>query len=105
MTNPINPLNRGTNGSVNNSTGKPQSANNTAGDEARKPAASGGEDTVSLSQGSQQVIELQQQLKSAPEVDSAKVEAIKQEIARGNYPLDPDKIAENLINLEKSLLE
>lgn len=105
MTNPINPLNRGASGSVSNNAGKPQNTNNAAGDEARKPSATAGEDTVSLSQGSQQVIELQQQLKSAPEVDSAKVEAIKQEIARGNYPLDPEKIAENLINLEKSLLE
>lgn len=105
MTNPINPLNRGTGGAVSTNSGKAQGASNTSTDDAKKPSSSGSEDTVSLSQGSQQVIELQQQLKSAPEVDSAKVEAIKQEIARGNYPLDAEKIAENLINLEKSLLE
>ena len=101
MTNPINPLNRTSTGAVSSNAGKPQNSNNTKAD----AKASTSEDTVSLSKGSLQVIELQQQLKNTPEVDSAKVEAIKQEIAKGNYPLDPDKIAQNLINLEKSLLE
>jgi len=100
MTNPINPLGRTSAGSINSNTAKTQSTaeSGTAGN-ART------EDTVSLSQESQQVIELQQRIKNAPEIDSAKVEAIKQEIARGNYPLDAEKIAENLINLEQSLIE
>lgn len=103
MTNPINPLNRPSASPVNNNSGKAQS-----GDDAVNSSASGNtavEDTVSLSQGSQQVIELQQRLKNTPEIDSVKVEAIKQEIAKGNYPLDPEKIAENLISLEQSLIE
>ncbi len=103
MSNPINPVNRGTNSPVNINSGKAQNKADAADSKTRPSSPS--EDTVSLSEGSQQVIELQSQLKNAPEVDSAKVEAIKQEIARGNYPLDPEKIAENLINLEKSLLE
>lgn len=103
MTNPINPFNRPAANPVNNSTGKSQSKDST-----EAPASSGNaavEDTVSLSPGSQQVIELQQRLNNTPEIDSVKVEAIKQEIAKGNYPLDPEKIAENLINLEQSLIE
>ncbi len=103
MTNPVNSVNRGGNNPVNINSGKAQTKAETS-NTANRPA-SAGEDTVSLSEGSQQVIELQTQLKNIPEVDSAKVEAIKQEIAKGNYPLDPEKIAENLINLEKSLLE
>jgi len=101
MTNPINPLNRPGGSPVNNSTGKPQSKDSTGSAPTTAPA----EDTVSLSKGSQQVIELQQRIKNTPEIDSVKVEAIKQEIAKGNYPLDPEKIAENLINLEQSLIE
>jgi len=102
MTNPINPFNRPAANPVNNSTGKSQSK-----DSAESPTSNSAsvEDTVSLSAGSQQVIELQQRLKNTPEIDSVKVEAIKQEIAKGNYPLDPEKIAENLINLEQSLIE
>ncbi|TNF38749.1 MAG: flagellar biosynthesis anti-sigma factor FlgM [Gammaproteobacteria bacterium] len=63
------------------------------------------QDKVSLSEGSLQVRELQQQLENIPEVDAEKVAAIKQAIAQGNYPLDPERIAENLLNLEKALSE
>ncbi len=102
MTSPINPFNRSTAANVGNSAVK---ANEKQQAPAAKSNSSPANDTVSLSDSSQQVISLQQQLKNAPEVDSAKVEAIKQEIANGNYPLDAEKIAENMINLEKSLLE
>lgn len=102
MTNPINPLGRTSAGTINSNTAKTQSKDSA---ESSTTGNARTEDTVSLSQESQQVIELQQRIKNAPEIDSAKVEAIKQEIARGNYPLDPEKIAENLINLEQSLIE
>ncbi len=62
-------------------------------------------DKVSLSEESQQVSSLQQQLNNSPAIDQAKVDSIKQEIANGNYPLDAEKIANNLFNLEQSLLE
>ena len=103
MTNPINPFNRSSGSSISSSTDKTQSRPNSDNNAASTKAVS--TDTVSLSQESQQVIDLQQRLKNTPEIDSTKVEAIKQEIAKGNYPLDAEKIAENLINLEQSLLE
>ncbi|MFN3944662.1 MAG: flagellar biosynthesis anti-sigma factor FlgM [Allosphingosinicella sp.] len=37
---------------------------------------------------------------SGPPVDAAKVAAIKAAIASGNYPVDPDKIAERMIALD-----
>lgn len=102
MTSPINPINRSNTEALNNSnssrTGSKESSE-TASDSSRPPA----EDTVSLSEQSLQVRDLQQQLETLPEVDAEKVEAIKQEIAKGNYPLDPEKIAQNLVNLEKAL--
>ncbi len=101
MTNPINPINRTNSGTVSNNTGKPQTQERMETARTSRNA----EDTVSLSEGSQQVLELQNTLNNIPEVDTARVEAIKQEIAAGNYPLDPVKIAENMIDLEKSLLE
>ena len=102
MATPINPLNRPSAGSINSNSAKAELKSNA---DTKTSPSNSSEDTVSLSQESQQVIELQQHLKSTPEIDSAKVEAIKQEIANGNYPLDPEKIAQNLFNLEQSLIE
>ncbi|MCW8934594.1 MAG: flagellar biosynthesis anti-sigma factor FlgM [Gammaproteobacteria bacterium] len=101
MTNPINPLSRSVAGSVSINTEKTQTNKADSSTTSRSNA----EDTVSLSQQSQQVSGLQQQLKDSPAIDQAKVDSIKQEIANGNYPLDAEKIAVNLINLEQSLLE
>ena len=103
MTSPISNINRPTTESLTSNAGKTRakSTNESTSAESR-PAA---DDTVSLSEESVQVRELQQQLGNIPDVDAEKVEAIKQEIAKGNYPLDPERIAENLINLEKALGE
>ncbi|VAW70996.1 hypothetical protein MNBD_GAMMA09-92 [hydrothermal vent metagenome] len=103
MTNPINSGRSTGNAISNNNANKPASSRLSADSSAKTTDRS--KDTVSLSPQSQKVIELQQQLKNAAEIDSAKIEAIKQEIANGNYPLDANKIAENLINLEQSLIE
>ena len=99
MNNPINPINRSPASPINTGSGKAQEANKNTEGSANTGASS--QETVNLSSQS----ELTLHLNNASEVDSAKVEALKQEIAKGNYPLDPQKIAENLISLEKSLLE
>jgi negative regulator of flagellin synthesis FlgM len=101
MTSPINHINRSTTDTVTSNTGKTREKA-PASTPVSRPAA---EDTVSLSEESVQVRELQKQLNDIPEVDAEKVEAIKQEIAKGNYPLDPERIAQNLLNLEKALNE
>ncbi len=33
-------------------------------------------------------------------VDSARIERVKQAIASGKYPVDPDKIAEKMLDLD-----
>lgn len=104
MTSPINPINRSTTEALNNN-GSAKTRNKDSSEASSSKATPAGEDTVSLSDQSLQVRDLQQQLESLPEVDAAKVEAIKQEIARGNYPIDPERIAQNLIKLEKALSE
>ena len=104
----INPLGASTPRSVNSNTDKALNNTNTSAQSTpESSAASRGSagDTVSLSQQSQQVSNLTQQLKDSPAIDQARIESIKQEIANGNYPLDPEKTAESLINLEQSLLE
>ena len=99
MNNPINPINRSPVNPINTGAGKAQETNESTNNSANNDASS--KETVSLSSQS----ELTLHLNNASEVDSAKVEALKQEIAKGNYPLDAQKIAENMISLEKSLLE
>jgi len=103
MTNPINPFSRSSASSINDNSSKTQHSERS--NEQAAPRANNTADTVSLSQESQQVTSLQQQLKNSPAVDQAKVDSIKQEISNGNYPLDAEKIAANLIKLEQSLLE
>ena len=103
MTNSINNINRPTTDALSSSNNKAKAQTSSSDSSAETRPAS--EDTVSLSAESGQVRSLQQQLDALPEVDVEKVEAIKREIARGNYPLDPERIAENLINLEKALSE
>ncbi len=104
MTDPINPSGRSSASAIGGNASK-SAATRLTSDSATETGARADSDTVSLSAQSRKVIELQQQLKNAPEIDSVKIEAIKQEIANGNYPLDANKIAENLISLEQSLIE
>jgi negative regulator of flagellin synthesis FlgM len=99
---PINPINRSTTDALSSNASK--SRDNTAAD-SPSDTRTLSDDTVSLSQDTLQVRELQQQLDSVSEIDADKVAAIKAEIANGNYPLDPDRIAENLLKLEKALTE
>jgi negative regulator of flagellin synthesis FlgM len=58
--------------------------------------ASAGADKVSLSNVAQKVME-------QPDFDRAKVESIKKAIAEGNYPVNPRRIAENFVALEKMI--
>jgi negative regulator of flagellin synthesis FlgM len=61
------------------------------------PAAPGA-DTVNLSK-------ISQRIKDAPDFDRAKVEAIKQAISQGQYPLDPKRIAESCLAVERMIRE
>ncbi len=103
MTSPINNINRSSSDAVSSSNGKTRARTaDDAATPASKPATG---DTVSLSEEASQVLELQKQLNDVPEVDADKVEAIKQAIAKGQYPLDPERIAQNMTNLEKALTD
>ena len=57
-------------------------------------AAAPGADKISLSNVAQKVM-------AQPEFDRAKVESIKQAIKDGNYPINPRRIAESFVALEK----
>jgi len=42
-------------------------------------------------------------IKQTPDVDMGRVEALKQKIANGEYPMDADKIASRFVELEQML--
>ncbi|MDH5426245.1 MAG: flagellar biosynthesis anti-sigma factor FlgM [Gammaproteobacteria bacterium] len=60
-------------------------------------------DTVSITGEASRIRELQSSLANVPDIDLEKVESIKKEIASGNYPIDHERIAGNLLDLEKIL--
>ncbi len=55
---------------------------------------------VKLSSQAQQLQAIEERLRDLPEVDSARVEQIKQAIADGSYQPDSSRIADKLIALE-----
>ncbi len=57
-----------------------------------------GEDTLSLRNVAQKAM-------AEPDFDRAKVEAIKQAIAEGQYPLDSRRIAESFMAIERMIRE
>ena len=65
-----------------------------AKEESAPAKAAPGADKVSLSNVTEKV-------KAQPEFDRAKVESIKQAIKEGNYPVNPRRIAESFVALEK----
>ena len=77
---------------------KKNAANPGLSGEAAAPAqeskTSSGADQVSLSNVAQKVM-------AQPDFDRSKVEAIKQAIKEGNYPINPRRIAESFVALER----
>ena len=69
-----------------------------AADDAAQAAAdskaTAGADQVSLTNVAQKAM-------AQPDFDRAKIEAIKQAIQEGNYPLNPRRIAESFVSLER----
>ena len=61
---------------------------------AQESKTSTGADQVSLSNVAQKVM-------AQPDFDRSKVEAIKQAIKDGNYPINPRRIAESFVSLER----
>ncbi|MBU6223199.1 MAG: flagellar biosynthesis anti-sigma factor FlgM [Burkholderiales bacterium] len=73
----------------------PKGTSAAAAKEESAPAKTApGADKVSLSNVTQKVM-------AQPEFDRSKVESIKQAIKDGNYPVNPRRIAESFVALEK----
>lgn len=56
------------------------------------------DDSVSISSTSKQLESIKKSLRDVPEVNDARVLYFKAEIELGNYKIDSDKIATNMLN-------
>lgn len=63
-----------------------------------KEARSGEGDQMNISSKGLQIKKLADQLEAEPEVRAEKVASLKQEIARGNYHIDSEELAESLLD-------
>lgn len=62
------------------------------------PVAKGPSDQVVLSQEAQTLGRLQAKINSSPDVDLEKVAEIRRAIAEGRFEINPERIAENMLN-------
>ena len=69
--------------------------------DAQGPAATS--DTVELTSSAKLLERLEKNLAAAPSIDSARVDAIKQAIADGQYEIDAGAIADAMIRFEREL--
>ena len=60
-------------------------------------------DTVDLTDAARLMQRLEAMLAAAPTSDRARVEAIKQAVASGAYEIDPERIAAQVMHLERDL--
>lgn len=67
------------------------------------PVSKGASDQVVLSQEAQTLGRLQAKINTSPDVDLEKVAEIRRAIAEGRFEINPERIAENMINQNELL--
>jgi negative regulator of flagellin synthesis FlgM len=102
----IDPSNPSLNKTTSSSSGgaKLKPALGTESSAGSKPAAQapGDKDNVSLSQEAHTLGRVEQAMKKSPDVDEAKVAAVKQAIAEGRYQVNSERIAERMLAQDDS---
>jgi len=68
-----------------------------------RPAPASG-DTVELTDSARLLQRLETMLANAPMTDRVRVEAVRQALANGAYEIDPQRIAAQVLRLERDLL-
>lgn len=85
------------------SAGAAGSRDDAAGASAESAPATGG-DKVALSHTAKSMKSLESAVQASDGIDSAKVERIRAQIAEGRYHVDAGKLADRMIDLERTLL-
>jgi negative regulator of flagellin synthesis FlgM len=71
--------------------------------QGRKAESTSGRDDVQLTQTATSLKNIEAQLASVPDVDRARVEAVRQRVESGDYRPDSNRIADRLLRLEREL--
>lgn len=71
---------------------------------AKSDRATPSDDKVTVTDTATRIRQLEANLSTMPDIDNARVQAIRQAISEGSYRIDPDRIAANLLKLEKDLV-
>lgn len=73
-----------------------------AGDASRESASA--EDRVTLTESARLLQRLQEAVAAAPDTDAARVAALRDAVARGEYQVDAQRVADRMIALERELV-
>ncbi len=84
---------------------KPATAGSTAKSNATSGNQSGQTDTVSLTDTAARLKELEMGLANQPVVDTQRVQSVQSAINDGTFEVDPDSVAEKMIDFETDLDE
>ena len=79
------------------------SSSKSGAESSTAPVSADSDDKVQLSATPEKITQIRETIDATPEVDSARVADIKAKIAAGEYPVNPEQIAEKMIDLEKLL--
>ncbi len=107
MSNTINPVDQGMHNKISDKSGETSSTQKLelaappVRQESRDESRSG--DTVQLTDSAKMLERAEKTLADAPVVDSAKIAAVRADIANGDYFIDADKIAEALLRTDMEL--
>ncbi|MFT6275202.1 MAG: negative regulator of flagellin synthesis FlgM [Halioglobus sp.] len=89
------------------SQGSPQagqvSGSSTSESKGKQSVSAASGDTVSLTQTAAELLKLEENLANIPDIDNGLVSSIQASIAQGTYQVEPEKIAERLMAIEKDL--
>ena len=86
------------------STGTVSGGGSRAGKGAANASGSGGSDRVQLSPLSAQLQAIESSMADTPVVDSARVAEIRNAIAEGRFKVNPDAVADHLLQTARELL-
>lgn len=107
MTDRINPMDQGMLGKIGNKIGETGTAKKVDGnpsargnDATQKTAST---DTVELTSSAKLLERLEKTLAAMPDVDQARVDAVKSQIENGEYRIDSDQIADAMLRLDHEI--
>jgi len=84
-----------------------QQTNPVSGENRAKNASdkvpAGSSDTVTFTTTASEMLKLQESLANIPDIDNSRVATIKASIAEGSYQINPEKIVDSLLSIEKDL--